>query len=212
MSEYSFSGIISKCKSFGDFYFHLTHLAPKLSGDLFELFSEYYFLFAYEQPVKNYYPVGKIPYHILRRFDLPTTDIGADALIEFQSGEWVTVQAKFRSNIHKATDYKELSTWLATTFKLAPKGVLRGILITNAEVITDKLKYSTNIIRVTGRRFRELDTDFFKLILEAEDQKKQSNLNFPPPKQITLDEKEINRKQLFEHLNSLACKSKFPNI
>lgn len=220
MSEYSFSGIISRCQTFQDFYFHLKHLSPNLSGRLFEEFVEYYFLFAYERPVANYYRIDRMPPHILNWLEIPKTDIGIDAMVEFEDGEWMTVQVKFRSNTRKATDYRELSTWLATTFSLAPKGITRGILATNVDIISEKMRHSTNIVRVLGAQFNKLPREFFDRIRKVQEEraKQLSAPEAPPQPQITYFEPaqiqrhtefhKFSREQLFTILDSFRHNSK----
>lgn len=202
MNENTFQSIVSKCKTFHDFYRQVCILNNDLKGKYFEQFAEHYFCLQSVYPVKNYYPIKTIPRPILQRFALPNEDIGVDAMMELETGEWLTVQVKFKTSVTQATSYKELSTWLATTFISAPRDIRRGVLFTNAEVVTDRLKYATNIIRITGSELKhQADEDFFRKIVQRETERLQPKKPSPPPSVQDSALREVKRQNNLNNLD-----------
>lgn len=182
----TFQNIISNCNSFHDFFTWLCDLESGLKGSHFEKFCCYYMRIMYDEPVKNYYSQKHIPAKVLTSLGLPKTDFGIDGLLELQSGEWVTVQVKFKSNILQPTPWADLSTWLASTYRLAPKGISRSILFTNANVIHKELRNVPSVRVIKDIHLNRLEPWFFQMILVTEEQMAKPR-RFPLKNSVSLE-------------------------
>ncbi|MDA8872824.1 DEAD/DEAH box helicase family protein [Alphaproteobacteria bacterium] len=126
--------LISKCRSWDEFV-ELVNALPKTKnkekGDLFERLTQVYLQTqpTYRSKLKNVYLLSDktIPEQLRTKLNLPDNDEGIDLVCETYSGEYWSVQCKYKSDQSAALMYKELSTFNSLSFN-ACKGISLGLV------------------------------------------------------------------------------------
>lgn len=126
--------LISKCRSWDEFV-ELVNALPKTKnkekGDLFERLTQVYLQTqpTYRSKLKNVYLLSDktIPERLRTKLNLPDNDEGIDLVCETYSGEYWSVQCKYKSDQSAALTYKELSTFNSLSFN-ACKGISLGLV------------------------------------------------------------------------------------
>ena len=126
--------LISKCRSWDEFV-ELVNALPKTKnkgkGDLFERLTQVYLQTqpTYRSKLKNVYLLSDktIPERLRTKLNLPDNDEGIDLVCETYSGEYWSVQCKYKSDQSTALTYKELSTFNSLSFN-ACKGISLGLV------------------------------------------------------------------------------------
>lgn len=206
----TFLNIVSNCTTFSDFHTWLCDLNNNLKGKYFERFCYYYFTFEYRIPVECFYLIHDAPASVLRAFDIPREDNGVDGLLKLQTGEWLTVQVKFKQDLTKATPYGDIQKWIGEANRFRSKGVTRNILFTNAMEISKKMRGQYGIIIIKHRDLMLIKPDFFTLVIESEKQREHPRKYFPPPKPLTYTEaenQELLKQQRIANLENFRYKS-----
>lgn len=109
----------------------------KEKGDLFEHFAFLYFkhcfVYKHKKP-NNIWLLEDLPSDIALKLGLKHHDLGIDLIIEFDSGEYAAIQAKYRKPNHykpyAGLSWKDLSTFYALVNRTGP--YIKHIVITNA--------------------------------------------------------------------------------
>lgn len=158
-------------------HYRIKCLDSYTKGVFFEKLCYYYFTLGYySEKVKSYHTQdGGFPIKIRVKFNLPKQDIGVDGIAELETGEWISIQAKFRADINSATPYSEISTFLGTTFSMTTncKGISRGVLFTSSRIVNKKLLINNNISYIKWNDLCRLPEKFFTDITVLETQKLQ---------------------------------------
>jgi superfamily II DNA or RNA helicase len=126
--------LISKCRSWDEFV-ELVNALPKTKnkekGDLFERLTHVYLQTqpTYRSKLKNVYLLSDktIPERLRTKLNLPDNDEGIDLVCETYSGEYWSVQCKYKSDQSAALTYKELSTFNSLSFN-ACTGISLGLV------------------------------------------------------------------------------------
>jgi superfamily II DNA or RNA helicase len=126
---------ISQCSSWDDFV-ELVNTLPKSNttekGDYFERLTQVYLQThpTYSSKLKHVYLLNDktIPERLRDKLNLPENDEGIDLICETNSGEYWSVQCKYKSDQSSALTYKELSTFNSLSFNSC-KGISLGLVV-----------------------------------------------------------------------------------
>lgn len=157
--------------SFNDFYelaYRLKTEHPKnykkIIGDIFEWLP--FFLLVldpeYNRGVEKIWMYDEIPREILEDLNLPTKDEGID-LLALINGEYVPIQAKFRSDKNTKIPWEELSTFAGLSF-VTNDIVKKCIFVTNTYTLCDNIANSPKVVSIYGKDFEDIDANIFKNI------------------------------------------------
>lgn len=130
-------------------------------GDAFEDFCYIFFNLNKEKyNAKEIYMSKDIPDRIKQILNLEETDYGVDGVIETNEGEFISYQAKFRSDRSSPT-YRELATFWA-------ESELSGYrcIISNCNDLADVSKKKKNQFLILVDTFLELKEDFFEMVYD----------------------------------------------
>ena len=127
--------LISQCSSWDNFVKLLNSLPKgqtKDKGDLFERLTQVYLQThpTYSSKLKHVYLLNDktIPERLRDKLNLPENDEGIDLICETNSGEFWSVQCKYKSDQSSALTYKELSTFNSLSFNSC-KGISLGLVV-----------------------------------------------------------------------------------
>jgi len=185
---------IQNITNYENFEMKLNNMSDnKYKGDCFELFCKYYFKLTGLYEIKNFFLFSEIPDRIKQIAEnLPNTDKGIDAIIEWTDGKISAVQCKFRSNIDKIIKWEELSTFAGLTFGVVD-GFKNGIFFTNCLDVNEQLK-NTKYINITRND-----------LVEKCDKKFWNDCrNYIKDHTIEIKQEKINPKQYQKNIISLA--------
>lgn len=165
--------------SFKEFYKNLFSLSNKKKGEIFEEFASYFF------PIKlnvKYWRLKEVPSSLLQKLNLPSRDVGIDAIYEDQ-GEYFGVQVKYRSR--STLCYGGLGTFFSL---FAGRAFKAGVVISSARKIGVMPYIGTEIIPISYHRLvEECDEEFWKNLNRL----RQKKVFFHVPKQPRPFQEEI---------------------
>jgi predicted helicase len=156
---------ISSCKNVEDLFEKISGVSPSvLKGDYFERFCQIYLLITPEYQLKldNVWRNEEIPSKIKKKLNLPRDDEGVDLLVQTTSGEFWSIQCKYRSDQDKALTYKELSTFTTLSFNSA-KNISHGIVMHTSYKPIRKRKLLKNISYIDQSRWINFDDHWQEL-------------------------------------------------
>ena len=146
--------LIAKCRSWDEFV-ELVNSIPKSKnkekGDLFERLTQVYLQTtpSYASKLKNVYLLNDktIPERLRAKLNLPENDEGIDLICETHSGEYWSVQCKYKSNQSAALTYGELSTFNSLSFN-ACNNISLGLVVHTSTKPVKKSHLMPNVSEV----------------------------------------------------------------
>jgi superfamily II DNA or RNA helicase len=131
----------------------LSREAPtkKLVGDVWEVFSEAYFLTEPMVQAEEVWPISAVPPEILGAMNLGIGDIGCDGIFRRRDGSLAAYQAKFRSS-REALTWRELSTFVGSSERAAERMVL-----TNSDDLAEHALSRDRFMAIRGTDLEHLD-------------------------------------------------------
>lgn len=174
--------LISKCRSWDEFVEMANSQAKtKDKGDLFERLTQVYLQTAptYGAKLENVYLLSDkaMPERLRNKLNLPDNDEGIDLICETRSGEYWSVQCKYKSDQSSALTHKELSTFTSLSFNTC-KGISLGLVVHTATKPVRKSQLMPNVTEVGLEKWLEIsDADWKRIIKVC-----RSNKLAPPKK------------------------------
>ena len=174
--------LISKCRSWDEFVEMANSQAKtKDKGDLFERLTQVYLQTSptYESKLKNVYLLSDktIPERLRNKLNLPDNDEGIDLICETRSGDYWSVQCKYKSDQSGALTHKELSTFTSLSFNTC-KGISLGLVVHTATKPVRKSDLMPNVTEVGLEKWLEISDADWKRITKV----CRSNKLEPPKK------------------------------
>ena len=176
--------LISKCRSWDEFV-ELVNSLPKSKnkekGDLFERLTQVYLQTqpTYRSKLKNVYLLSDktIPERLRTKLNLPDNDEGIDLVCETYSGEYWSVQCKYKSDQSAALTYKELSTFNSLSFN-ACTGISLGLVAHTSTKPVKKSHLMPMVNEIGLEKWLEISDEDWKQIISV----CRSNRLKPPKK------------------------------
>jgi hypothetical protein len=130
----------------------LIELAPTEKGHLFEYFCYYILKFHpdFKNNISELYLLKLVPTNLLTALNITKQDRGIDIVCKY-NGMYHTVQVKFRANTKRKIPWKDVSTFLGSTFRSKCE---KGIFITNCYDVVDDMRHE-NIKLIYGSFWNE---------------------------------------------------------
>ena len=180
--------LISRCTSWDDFV-ELANSLPKSSttekGYLFERLTQVYLQThpTYSSKLKHVYLLSdkKISERLRTTLNLPENDEGIDLICETVSGEYWSVQCKYKSDQTSALTYKELSTFNSLSFNVC-KGITLGLVVHTSTKPVKKSHLMPNVREIGLEKWLDISTEDWKRITKV----CRSNKLEPPKKRAPL--------------------------
>ena len=174
--------LISKCRSWDEFVEMANSQAKtKDKGDLFERLTQVYLQTSptYESKLNNVYLLSDktMPERLRNKLNLPDNDEGIDLICETRSGEYWSVQCKYKSDQSSALTHKELSTFTSLSFNTC-KGISLGLVVHTATKPVKKSHLMPNVTEVGLEKWLEISNADWKRITKV----CRSNKLEPPKK------------------------------
>ena len=178
--------LISKCRSWDEFV-EMANSQDKTKdkGDLFERLTQVYLQTSptYESKLKNVYLLSEktMPERLRNKLNLPDNDEGIDLICETRSGDYWSVQCKYKSDQSSALTHKELSTFTSLSFNTC-KGISLGLVVHTATKPVRKSDLMPNVTEVGLEKWLEISDADWKRITKV----CRSNKLEPPKKRTPL--------------------------
>ncbi|MDB4852205.1 DEAD/DEAH box helicase family protein, partial [Alphaproteobacteria bacterium] len=174
--------LISKCRSWDEFVEMANSQAKtKDKGDLFERLTQVYLQTAptYQATLKKVYLLSDktMPERLRVKLNLPDNDEGIDLICETRSGDYWSVQCKYKSDQSSALTHKELSTFTSLSFNTC-KGISLGLVVHTATKPVRKSDLMPNVTEVGLEKWLEISDADWKRITKV----CRSNKLEPPKK------------------------------
>ncbi len=138
----------------------------KFKGDVFERLTQLYLLTTpeYQSILSDVWLARhELPNEVRRRLNLPPNDEGIDLIAKTRSGEYWSIQSKFRSDQTKPLTYKELSTFSHLSF-VACKGISLAVVVHTASKPVRKHLLLKDTTEIGLDRWLELGADDWERI------------------------------------------------
>jgi predicted helicase len=172
--------ILEEINSWDDFCERISVLPKKEIGDLFEIFTKYYFKI---NPVYSFYEniwlLKEVPQKVLEYLGLPSHDLGIDLIAQVDE-EYHAIQCKFHSDRTTSVNFKEVSTFL--TLLEGNSLISQGYICSSADSISANLKKVRNkrINLILSDNWSKLDFQFFQDLKNCIDSKNYKAIQFEP--------------------------------
>lgn len=138
--------IFHDIKDWHHFKSSLSLFDSKGKGDAFEKLVKCYLQITpqYKTKLKNIWLFNEIPGKIADLLNLPSSDQGIDLVAETYSGEYWTIQCKYRENESQSLTWREISTFSGLTFGHC-RNIAYGLVCSTTERVTSLLKGHDNL-------------------------------------------------------------------
>ena len=148
------SGLFADLQSFRELEKRIEDLeTPQERGDAFEVFAEAYLATQKIHQAADVWPDGAVPSDIVKKLQLPPTDMGVDGVCLTLNGDYAAYQVKFRTGRRPQT-WKELSTFIG----LADRADLK-VLFTNSSEVLDVVTDRKDFFCIRGADLDRLTED-----------------------------------------------------
>lgn len=138
----------------------------KLKGTLFERFALEFLRCeqCWHETVEDVWLINDLPLSEQNYLNITNRDNGVDMIMKMASGEYIAVQVKFRSNLARALNFDELSTFLAHA-AVKDNKISRFLVFTTAPGVTERL--DVDWIFVGYHSLLQLDRDLVETLWNA---------------------------------------------
>ena len=193
--------LISQCSSW-DHFVKLINSLPKGQtkdkGDLFERLTQVYLQThpTYSSKLKHVYLLNDktIPERLRAKLNLPKNDEGIDLICETFSGEYWSVQCKYKSDQSSALTYRELSTFNSLSFNVC-KGISLGLVVHTSTKPVKKSRLMPKVKEIGLENWLNISDADWKRITKV----CRSNKLEPPEKRNPLEHQKAAIADAHEH-------------
>jgi len=174
----AFYEFVSELNTFDEFVEKLSEEeSTTVKGRHFEYFSKHFFNTNPQciAEFKEYYMLADLPETIRKKLKIPNNDIGVDAVAINKDDECIAIQVKYRSDYNKSICYRELSTFLSTTYAYGYnfKG---AIFFSNTKYVNKTVENCDKVRCFLYDNVNNISETFFKNI-RAPDKQEQIVIN-----------------------------------